>query len=109
MEPTNQLADLIQSIVQGCHRCWAILVASALTEHGVTILPCKIGDEVWGISSYNHGGKRVKKGVVHQMFYGDDMRLCIAVKGVCCGVWGEKVFATEEEALKVLEAFNENS
>ncbi len=80
-----------------------------LMRNGVTVLPCKMGDEVWGIKSFNHDGKRVKKGVVHQMFYGDDMRLCIAVKGVCRGVWGKKVFATEEEALKVLEALNENS
>lgn len=103
MEPKNQLADLLQQIVQGCHRYWAILVASSLTERGVTILPCKMGDEVWGIKSFNNGAKRVKKGVVHQMFYGEDMKLCVAVKGVCRGVWGEKVFATEEDALKALE------
>lgn len=106
MEPKNQLADLLQRIVQGSHRYWAILVASALTEHGVTVLPCKMGDEVWGIKSFNNDGKRVKKGIVHQMFYGEDMQLCIAVKGVCRGVWNEKVFATEEDARRALEALN---
>ncbi len=77
-----------------------------LIANGVTILPCKMGDEVWGIKSFNNNGKRVKKGIVHQMFYGEDMRLCIAVKGVCRGVWGEKVFATEEDARRALEGQN---
>lgn len=85
-----------------CEVCFGDF-ANHLLSNGVTILPCKIGDEVWGISSYNHCSKHVKKGIVHEMFYGDDMRLCIAVKGVCRGVWGEKVFGTEEEALKALE------
>jgi hypothetical protein len=103
MEPKNQLADLIQDAVRGCARYWALLIARYLTEHGVAILPCKMGDEVWGIKSFNNGGKRVKKGIVYQMFYGEDMKLCIAVKGVCRGVWNEKVFATEEDARRALE------
>lgn len=80
--------------------------ADYLTSHGVTILPCKMGDEVWGIKSFNNGGKRVKKGIVHQMFYGENMKLCIAVKGVCRGVWNEKVFASEEDARRALEEQN---
>lgn len=59
--------------------------------------PCKIGDEVWGLKIYR-GRTLPKKGVVHQMYYADDMRLCICVKGVCRGQWGKNVFATMEEA-----------
>lgn len=60
-------------------------------------VPCKIGDSVWGIKIYNHG-REAKKGVVHNMYFGEDMRLCICVKNVCRGEWGKNVFATKEEA-----------
>lgn len=60
-------------------------------------LPCKIGDEVWGLKIYRN--RRIAtKGKVHQMYFGDDMRLCICVKNVCRGEWGVNVFATKEEA-----------
>lgn len=59
--------------------------------------PCRIGDEVWGLKIYRET-LLPKKGVVHQMYYGDDMQLCICVKGVCRGQWGKNVFATREEA-----------
>lgn len=64
--------------------------------------PCRIGDEVWGLKIYR---ERLlpKKGVVHQMYYGDDMQLCICVKGVCRGQWGKNVFSTEEEAYGAAE------
>lgn len=61
-------------------------------------LPCKMGDTVWGIKAFNHGRLLAKQGIVHQMFFGDDMRLCICVKDVCRGEWGKNVFATKEEA-----------
>ena len=61
-------------------------------------LPCKMGDEVWGIRRNGSHGKKAVKGKVFQMFFGDDMRLCICVKGVCRGEWGKNVFATQEEA-----------
>ncbi len=60
-------------------------------------LPCKIGDLVWGIKRWNYGQKAIQ-GVVNQMYFGEDMRLCICVKNVCRGEWGKKVFATKEEA-----------
>lgn len=66
-------------------------------------LPCKIGDMVWGIKKFNHETERVKQGIVHMMFFGEDMRLCICVKGVCRGEWGKNVFATKEEALAKME------
>ena len=60
-------------------------------------VPCKMGDEVWGLKKYR---SRLipEKGVVYQMYFGDDMRLCICVKNVCRGEWGKNVFATKEEA-----------
>lgn len=61
-------------------------------------VPCKMGDLVWGIRKH-HSGPRVKQGVVSQMYFGEDMRLCISVKNVCCGEWGKNVFATKEEAI----------
>lgn len=69
-------------------------------------LPCKIGDMVWGIKKFNHETKSVKQGIVHMMFFGEDMRLCICVKGVCRGEWGKNVFATKEEALAKMDGGN---
>ena len=69
------------------------------------ILPCKIGDSVWGIRTY-HKGKRVRQGIVSDMlFVGPEMQLCICVKNVCRGEWGKTVFATREEAEAAVEKF----
>ena len=60
-------------------------------------IPCKIGNEVWGIKKFNHGVK-VCKGTVYQMYIIEDMKLSIVVRGVGCGEWGRNLFATKEEA-----------
>jgi hypothetical protein len=72
-------------------------IADLLISNGVTVLPCKIGDVVWGIKKYNNG-QEVKQGVVHQMYFGEDMRLCVCVKNVCRGEWGVNVFLAKDEA-----------
>ena len=77
-------------------------IAEAPTVDAVEV-PCKIGDLVWGIKKFNHETERVKQGIVHMMFFGEDMRLCICVKGVCRGEWGKNVFATKEEALAKMD------
>lgn len=69
------------------------------------VLPCKLGDTVWGIRKFTQGLK-IMSGIVHQMYFGDNMELCICVKGVCKGLWGEKVFATKEEAIAKLGGDN---
>jgi hypothetical protein len=66
-------------------------------------LPCKMGDHVWGIHKINYHGYVVQQGVVNQMYFGDDMRLCICIKNVCRGEWGKTVFATKEEAERAIE------
>ena len=63
----------------------------------VNPLPCKIGDTVWAIRNIN-GVKQPQNGIVGEMFYTDDMRLCIVVRYIARGEWGKKVFATREEA-----------
>lgn len=72
--------------------------AAMLLESDAVEVPCKRGNTVFGIKVYNHGRLIVKQGVVSQMFFGEDMRLCICVKGVCRGEWGVNVFASREEA-----------
>ena len=64
-------------------------------------VPCKMGDIVWGIKKFHHG-QAVKQGSVYQMFFIDDMRLCICVKNVCRGEWGKNVFATREDAVAAI-------
>ena len=72
-------------------------MATNLLANGVTVLPCKLGDTAWGIKRCNLGNV-VKQGAVYQMYFGEDMRLCICVKNVCRGEWGVNVFGTKEEA-----------
>lgn len=75
-------------------------IADHLIKNNGTVLPCKIGDEVWCIRSYNRNKAHPQKGQVVGMYYADDMRLVIHVKNIGRGFWGDRVFATEEEALE---------
>lgn len=65
-------------------------------------LPCKIGDTVWIARRYKCH-KTPRCGVVSEMFFTDDMELCIVVKGVARGKWGVHVFGTCEEAQAAIE------
>lgn len=78
-----------------------MLLETQLTVDAVEV-PCRMGDVVWGIARLSKGRVYVKQGVVYQMFFGEDMRLCICVKNVCRGEWGKNVFATEAEALAAI-------
>lgn len=68
-------------------------------------LPCKNGDKVWIARRYKCH-KRPRWGIVSEMFFTNDMELCIVVKGVARGKWGVDVFATYEEAEKQIEINN---
>lgn len=71
-------------------------------EQGLLLrLPCKNGDVVWAIRNYK-GIKHVQKGFVNEMFFTQEMKLCIVVKNVARGFWGETIFLTQEEAEKAL-------
>lgn len=72
------------------------VVENAPTVDAIPI-PCKMGDEVWGLRKTRYS-LRPEKGIVHHMYFGEDMRVCICVKNVCRGEWGKNVFATYEEA-----------
>ena len=72
-------------------------------------LPCRIGDAVWVLRSYQ-GVKHAKQGFVSEMHYisdrqsmTGDMKLLITVRNIARGYWGESVFATQEEAEKAKE------
>ena len=77
-----------------------------ITPVDAMVIPCKVGDLVWGIRKYNRG-RKVKQGIVQQMFFGEDMRLCICVTGACRGEWGKTIFATKEEADAMLAKIEE--
>lgn len=59
--------------------------------------PCKIGDFVWAIRNYQ-GVPHAQQGKVIEMFFNSDMKLIIVVSHIARGEWGDKVFATKEEA-----------
>lgn len=65
-------------------------------------LPCKVGDEVWAIKTYRHIKVPVTGEVSEIYFIDESMKPCIVVKGVTRGMWGEKVFATKEDAERSL-------
>lgn len=80
-------------------------VAKTLKIVDAVELPCKIGDKVWIARRYKCH-KRPRWGIVSEMFFTDDMELCIVVKGVARGKWGVDVFATYEEAETQIERNN---
>ena len=71
-------------------------VSNAPTVDAVE-LPCKIGDFVWAIRSFQ-GHKHPQRGIVSDMFFTKNMKLMIVVKYVARGEWGKTVFATDKEA-----------
>ena len=81
---------------------WGIASHGAILEAidnapAVNPIPVKIGDTAWVICNHK-GNKKPKQGVVSEMYYTDDMSLCIVVKFVRRGTWGKEVFGTAEEA-----------
>lgn len=67
--------------------------------------PCKIGDFVWAIRNYN-GIPHAQQGKVIDMFFCKDMKLHIVVSHISRGEWGEKVFATYEDAMAKINEMN---
>lgn len=65
-------------------------------------LPCKVGDEVWCVRDTRVYNKPVK-GVVTEIYFRDNMDMCIVVRRLCSGRWGERVFATEREAQAAID------
>lgn len=89
--------DRVRSVVERAYENKFVTALQNAPIVHTAVLPCKIGDIVWGIKKHNNGRLFVKQGIVSQMYYGDDMQLCVCVKRVCRGQWGKNVFATKEE------------
>ena len=110
MDIREKLQELLDNVAEHCGEticnrcsyfktigCVDALTVDIFLANGVTVLPCKLRDTAWGIKRCNLGNV-VKQGEVYQMYFGEDMRLCICVKNVCRGEWGVNVFGTKEEA-----------
>lgn len=102
--------------MEDCDHCWHLGIIREklarledLEEQGKLIeLPCKIGDTVYGTRRW-HGTKIAKAGTVSEMFYTQEGKLMIVVKYVCRGYWGEKIFATLEEAEAALKGAEDDT
>ena len=81
---------------------FAIKKIEAAPAVDAVVLPCKVGDTVWGIRNYK-GVNHPQQGKVDQMYYTNDMRLHIKIKHICIGEWGKKIFLTREEAEAALK------
>ena len=99
----SELPEKEQARVDEITVCIAELINAPTID--VVELPCKIGDKVWIARRYKCH-KRPRWGIVSEMFFTDDMELCIVVKGVARGKWGVDVFATYEEAEEQIERNN---
>lgn len=75
-------------------------------DHAPTVeavpIPCKVGDEVWCLRDTRVYNKPVK-GTVTEIYFRDNMDMCIVVRRLCRGRWGERVFATEQEAQAAID------
>ena len=69
-------------------------------------VPCRIGDEVFCLRNRNGRKWEIFEGTVSQMYFGEDMRICIYAKGGSRGEWGKEFFATREEAEEGLRRKN---
>lgn len=89
-----------------CKNCKSRMKNGAFTNKSAKsiVLPCAIGDEVYCIRTYNGHRSHPQKGVVSEMYFTNDMRLLIVVRHIGRGFWGDRIFATEEEALMQLES-----
>ncbi len=65
------------------------------------ILPCKIGDSAWAITNY-YGKKKPKEGIISEIYFMQDMRIAVALKGIARGEIGKNIFLTKEETLAEL-------
>lgn len=65
-------------------------------------IPCKIGDFVWAIRSYQ-GVKHPQQGKVSEIFFTNKMELHIVVSHIARGEWGKTVFKTYEDAEKAIK------
>lgn len=112
------LIMLIQTSVGGCAKHWAEVIADHILAKGIIVLPCKVGDTVYYISTkYEKLGR--KKVRVEFVDVGVVDRIIIGQKGVpqidVCNddnVWtlfdaeddfGKTVFLTRGEAEKALK------
>lgn len=71
------------------------------------VLPCKIGDQVWAIRNCC-GTLKPFPGRVSEMYFTENMQLCVVVFRLCRGTWGNRIFATEEEAKRAIEERKDN-
>lgn len=86
-------------------RCGVSMAQGAVEEsHTVEAvpLPCKVGDEVWCVRDTRVYNKPVK-GTVTEIYFRDNMDMCIVVRRLCRGRWGERIFATEQEAQAAID------
>ena len=88
---------------QMCHAVNIKAPCVAFADRSLNIqLPCKVGDEVWCLRDTRVYNKPVK-GTVTEIYFRDNMDMCIVVRRLCRGRWGERVFATEQEAQAAID------
>lgn len=73
-------------------------------ENGL-IPKCDIGDSAYFLRTFR-GTYHVKKGIVADLYYNKQMKLCAVIKGLGRGMFGDKVFIDLEEANKKCREFN---
>lgn len=76
-------------------------MAEYMIKNGAYVLPCEIGGKVWIKRDYS-GKVKACEGTVSEMYFIDNMRLTIVVKGLGRGEWNKRVFPTQEECERAI-------
>ena len=77
--------------------------AEGFADARKALLPCKIGDKVFGLKQYCDQ-ILVRRGKVRAMEYDQNMNLVIHVERICTGTWGKDIFPTPDEAFAELKS-----
>ena len=75
--------------------------APTVNQGRLVVLPCKMGDLLWGVRWFGSNAK-VQQAPVTAMNFLDDMTLSITLGKVCSGEYGKGVFPTREDAERAL-------
>ena len=77
-----------------------------MAERMMFEIPCKIGDEMYGVRCYK-GVNHPQLGRVSEMFFTNRMELRIVLKHICRGEFGKDIFADRDECEAECERRNE--
>ena len=121
MTDRDRLIELIQNAVNGCARNWAEVIADYLLANGVTVPTMPIGSTVYEIRARGRrtimwSSRKCDYSIINDGYFENakahDLEFYIREKSFVkadCSRWNKTVFATKEEAEKMLKELTNES